>query len=409
MSSLTGITFQSAATYTFVKEIGRGGMGVVYLAEKHSEGVSDLVVLKTIRTLQDHQVAMLKREANIAATLRHENIVRTFGLEAIAFERLPAGFKEDLSRLVPDDEFFDHSIASECLTRIRMGITHAVEASDDERRIDLKEGAGGSRLYLIVMEYVEGLDLRTIYRNHIQAGLLLPVKLGAFIISRICRALEYAHHYIVHRDISPENVLVNDQGVTKLMDFGLAVAADQEAFGLAGKIQYMAPEQVDERPVDNRSDIFSLGLVAYQLLTGIRLFLPPSGLSFREQADHYQDLLQAEIVSPHEVCRDVPEAYSRMIMKMLAVDPVRRYQKVDRVASEIEKRFLYAEGFGPTNNSLAAYLKNLKTDFQDCSEEDLGQLAFLADGQAGFNLKRRIGKKLYTDRGIGVIRARRRS
>ena len=61
MSSLTGIAFQSAATYTFVKEIGRGGMGVVYLAEKHSEGVSDLVVLKTIRTLRDHQVAMLKR------------------------------------------------------------------------------------------------------------------------------------------------------------------------------------------------------------------------------------------------------------------------------------------------------------------------------------------------------------
>ena len=162
----------------------------------------------------------------------------------------------------------------------------------------------------------------------------------------------------------------------------------------------MAPEQVDERPVDNRSDIFSLGLVAYQLLTGIRLFLPPSGLSFREQAGYYQDLLQAEIVPPHEVCRDVPEAYSQMIMKMLAVDPVRRYQKVDRVGSEIEKRFLYAEGFGPTNNSLAAYLKNFKDGLSGlCSEEDLGQLAFLADGNAGFNLKRRIGTELYTGRG----------
>ena len=406
MSSLTGISFPSAASYTFLREIGRGGMGIVYLAEKHSEGVSDLVVLKTIRTMRRRQIERLKREANIAATLRHENIVRTYGLEAIPFDRLPEAFMEDLKIFVQEDESSEPGAGSGPPIHIRMGVTHCLEA-DDGGRSDRTDGAGAQPLYLIVMEYVEGRDLRTIYSNHIKAGLLMPVKLGAFVISRLCRALDYAHRYIVHRDISPENILINDQGVTKLMDFGLAVAADQEAFGLAGKIQYMAPEQVEERAIDSRSDIFALGLVAYQLSTGVRLFLPPRGLSFHDQAADYRQRLRTAIVPPHEVCRDVPGLYSEMIMKMLAVDPDRRYQRIDRLGSEIEKRFIYAEGFGPTNNSLEAYLKHFETDFAGCSAEEMGQLAFLTDADRNLDWKRRIGRALYTDRGLAVIKARR--
>jgi len=267
--------------------------------------------------------------------------------------------------------------------------------------------ATGKRLYLIVMEYIEGWDLREIHSKHIRAGSLLPVTLSAFIISRLCRALAYAHQYIVHRDVSPENILISHQGVTKLMDFGIAVAADEEAFGFAGKIQYMAPEQVRNEPVDNRSDIFALGLVAYHLLTGISLFLTPSGLDFQEQAAYYDQLLVNEIIPPHEVCEDIPEAYSNIIMKMLALDPESRYQTIDRVGSDIEKKIIYAEGFGPTNNSLAAYLKMFESDFQIYTKEDLQQLAFLADEDNKYRLKRAIRKNLYTEKGCKLLEDRR--
>ncbi len=405
-SSLTGIFFQSAATFSFIEEIGRGGMGIVYLAEKHSEDVRDLVVLKTIRTMQNHQIERLKHEANIAATLRHENIVRTFGLESIPFDSLPVEFKDDLSVFI-HGESFDKTRGSEYMTNIRMGLTQAVEDSDNRKLLERKSDSGGKRLFLIVMEYIDGWDLRKIHSKHIKAGLLLPVKLNAFIISRICRALEYAHQYIVHRDISPENILVNEQGVTKLMDFGLAVAADQETFGLAGKIQYMAPEQVLNGYVDNRSDIFSLGLVAYRLLTGLSPFLPPSGMDFQQQTEYYGKMLDKEIIPPHEICVDVPEEYSRIVMKMLAIDASMRYQKIDKVGREIEKKFIYAQGFGPTNNSLAAYLRLFDLNFQAYEDEDLEQLAFMVDDNDEFILKRKLDKELYTERGRQCVKDRR--
>jgi len=219
--------------------------------------------------------------------------------------------------------------------------------------------------------------------------------------------LGYAHQYIVHRDVSPENILISHQGVTKLMDFGISVAADEEAFGFAGKIQYMAPEQVRSESVDNRSDIFALGLVAYHLLTGISLFLTPKGLDFREQATHYEQLLTKEIIPPHEVCEDIPEAYSNIIMKMLALAPEDRYQKIDKVGSDIEKKYIYARGFGPTNNSLAAYLKIFESDFQNHTREDLQQLAFMVKSDDTSHLKRTLRKELYSERGQKFIQARR--
>ena len=306
MSSLKDLSFPSGATYTFLEEIGRGGMGIVYLAEKHCEGVSDLVVIKTIRAMSDKQIDMLKAEANIAAGLRHENIVRTFGLEAIPIDRLPAAFRDELNSY-PEAEGSSGSKGSRLLSALRTGRYRTPTDFTDYPLLLSDLDPVAKRLYLIVMEYIEGWDLLQIQRKHVQARLLLPISLSAFIISRICRALEYAHQFIVHRDVSPENILISHQGVTKLMDFGIAVAADQEAFGFSGKIQYMAPEQVRKESVDNQSDIFALGLVAYHLLTGISLFITPPGLDFKEQAARYGRLLSEEIIPPHEVCRDIPE------------------------------------------------------------------------------------------------------
>jgi len=380
-------------------------MGIVYLAEKHCEGVSDLVVLKTIRTLNDYQVDMLKREANIAATLRHENIVRTYGLESIPFDKLPAEFQDELGALKSWKSKQD-TRGKELLSSMRKGLSRSMADSTDQHLLISESDRRGKNLFLIVMEYIEGWDLLDIHTKHVRTGLLLPVTLSAFIISRICRALEYAHQYIVHRDLSPENILINYQGVTKLMDFGIAVAADQEVVGLAGKIQHMAPEQVRNEYVDNRSDIFAIGLVAYQLLTGISLFLPPKGSNFREQANYYEQLLENELVPPHEVCLDIPEAYSNIIMKMLVLDPESRYQTIDKVGSDIEKKYIYAEGFGPTNNSLAAYLRIFESGFKLYTKQDLQQLAFMADDDKKYYLKRNLRKNLYTEKGRQLLQDR---
>ncbi len=405
MSSLKDLSFHSGSTFTFIEEIGRGGMAIVYLAEKHCEGVSDFVVLKTIRYLTEHQVERLKREANIAAALRHENIVRTYGLEAIPFNCLPDEFQKEIITLKKEDKKRDDR-AQQFLSHVRMGFPRVGTETSDHPILESEIRYQGKRLFLAVMEFIEGWDLRKIHRKHTRTGLLLPVSLNAFIISRICRALEYAHKYIVHRDISPDNILVNYQGVAKLSDFGIAVAADQEIYELAGKIQYMAPEQVQNDQADNRSDIFALGLVAYYLLTGVNIFAVPRGLKFREQADYYMHLLKNEIVPPHEVCIDIPEVYSRIIMKMLVFKPEDRYQTIGEVGSDIEKKYLYAQGFGPTNNSLEAYMRILETDFKTQTEQELQQLTFLADIDKKYQLKRKIGEKLYTVEGRQLLRNR---
>jgi len=415
MSSLADLSFQSGSAFTFIEEIGSGGMGIVYLAKKHCEGVSDLVVLKTIRTMTNRQIEALKAEANIAAALRHENIVRTYGLEAIPFENLPEKFQKEISTLKKGygkrgskKRAEAGTRGMELLTDMRMGKSRAMTDLEAQHFLARETGYRGKRLYLAVMEYIEGWDLREIHGNHIQAGLLLPIELNAFIISRICRALEYAHEYIVHRDISPENILVSHQGVAKLTDFGIAVAADQEIFGLAGKIQYMPPEQVRYDRVDNRSDIFSLGLVAYYLLTGVSLFAVPMGVTFEEQAAYYEKLLKKEIPPPHEVCLDVPEEYSGIIMKMLEFDTDARYQTIENVGSDIEKKYLYSEGFGPTNNSLAAYMKIFESGFKIYTRQDLQQLTFLKNDEKKYRLKRKIRKELYSDKGRLLIINRRK-
>src|SRR4030095_15419096 len=98
------------------------------------------------------------------------------------------------------------------------------------------------KLYLMVMDYIEGTDVRTFQNDHYKRDLLLPAPLAAFIVSRVARSLSYAHQTIIHRDISPENLLLNTQGVVKLSDFGVAV--EQKEQGLTGKISYMSPEQI---------------------------------------------------------------------------------------------------------------------------------------------------------------------
>src|SRR5690606_38640793 len=125
-------------------------------------------------------------------------------------------------------------------------------------------------------------------------------------------------------------------------------------------------EQLEDGEIDGRSDIFSLGLVAYHVLTGINLLAPPPRVSLDEAVAYVLSRLREHpIVPPHLVRPDVPETLSLIVMKMLAIDPDKRYADMEECGNDFEKKYLYAEGFGPTNNSLAAYLRLFEGDFQN--------------------------------------------
>jgi len=415
-ASLANVSFRSVAQYMFLYEIGRGGMGIVYLAERNSEQVIDYVVLKTIPSLSPEKVALLQEEANIATLLRHENIVKTYGLESVPMRQVPRAFQEEVGALAKGQT------EPEAM-RVQGPRFNPLEEKDElaaaieEERVDNlgdmptraddmympAAGEEEEKLYMMVMDYVEGTDLNTLTRDHCRGGLLIPVELGAFIISRICRALGYAHKYIVHRDISPENILINGQGVAKLSDFGIAVTAGAEAAEMIGKFEYMAPEQLKAEKVDARSDIYSLGLVAYLVATGVNLHAAPQATSAAQRLAFSQMAMEEDVVPPCEVRKDIPQIYSDIIDKMLQKDPAARYQDVGETARDLEKRFLYASGFGPTNNSLEAYLQIFKQGFDKPTREQLQQLTFLARPDGRIHLRRRIAKDRYTAQGLSLI------
>ncbi len=385
-AKLDGLTFSSTSIYRILQELGRGGMGIVYLAEKNCEGVIDHVVLKTLRSINEEQIERLRNEANIATILRHENIVKTYGLEAMPLHLLPREVREAMHSVTsglrlkePKDPETTRAVNRPRLEPGQASNTRfqiPAPESPDIGAMRTLPADDHDKMYCLAMDYVEGTDLGRLFRAHLRAWLLIPPILSAFIISRICRALAYAHQYIVHRDLSPENIMVNNHGVAKLTDFGIAVAAGQQA-NLAGKVMYMAPEQMQGGTIDKRSDVFALGLVAYQIVTGITLFHPPPGNIEEAIAAVAHRMKSMKIPPPHIVREDVPEILSSIIMKMLQLDPAQRYQDMEEVGNDLEKKYLYAAGFGPTNNSLAAYIRIFESDFKLMAQQDLRQLTFL--------------------------------
>ena len=373
-TTLAGISFRSTSTYTLLEEIGRGGMGIVFLAEKDNEGVKDYVVLKSIKTLSVEHENRLRQEANIATGLRHENIVKTYGLESIHFSALPEPFVKELEGLSFDRSRPRYNPYSPIARAVGKTLYQKMALKQSKS----SAAHGGKKLFLIAMDYIEGTDLRSLHEEHLKRGLLLPCPLAGFIISRMCRALSYAHQYIVHRDVSPENIMVNNQGVCKLSDFGVAAATAEEMKLFAGKLNYMSPEQIKQEPMDEKTDIFALGIVAYEIVTGICLYGTPGRLvSFEQQRQYIIEKMNQEITPPHEICPDVPEIFSRIIMKMLVKDKQLRYQSMYDVGDSLEQKYIYAHGFGPTNNSLAAYLQIFNKGFQQYDQEQLRQLNFL--------------------------------
>ena len=197
--------------------------------------------------------------------------------------------------------------------------------------------------YFIVMEYLQGKDLRTLTTalDEQQRPLGLENSLG--IAASICSGLEYAHRltdmtgqplHIVHRDISPQNIFVTYAGQVKILDFGIAKATDREgtteAGVLKGKVAYMSPEQAQGREIDHRSDIFAVGIILYELLTGKRLYHGNTmEILRRAQAGNF--------TPPEEYLPDMPPELAYVFQRLLAVQPEDRFQDCTEALAGLEE------------------------------------------------------------------------
>ena len=296
---------QYITKFKIIREIAIGGMGEIYLAEQiGSETFRKTVAIKVIKeSLVSDQdtMKMFVGEAKLVADLIHENIVQVYNFEKI---------------------------------------------EDD---------------YYLIMEYADGPNLESFMNRHRFMNRHVPVDIAAFIISRVARGLAYIHNKrdkkgdrlkIVHRDISPSNIIMTYQGGVKLIDFGIAKALHMklpdEREILMGKYPYMSPEQVQGEITDFRSDIFSLGLVGYELLTGKQAY------DSKDAASLLQSRKQ-KAVEPQELNSAIPAALNQIIMRALAFQPQDRFLSASEMRESLE-HFLYDKGFGPTSETLAQYL-----------------------------------------------------
>lgn len=210
--------------------------------------------------------------------------------------------------------------------------------------------------YFIVMEYVDGRTISQIYKKTVEYKNFIPIPVSAYVVSEICNGLDYMHRRkdengrsleIVHRDISPQNVILTDSGNVKIVDFGVAKAAfklsELERGVLKGKFAYMSPEQTEGKNIDFRSDIFSTGVVLWEMLTGRRLFKKKSN---PETIDAVQNMT---VFPPSAYRNDIPSDLDEIVMRALERDTQRRYTAAADMSLDLTKFLLrhYPE-FKPT-------------------------------------------------------------
>ncbi len=277
---------------------------------------------------------------------------KAYGVEG--FERLVA-VKRILPNIAEDTEFIKMFIDE---AKIAVQLNHANIA----QIFDLGMVNGS---YYIALEHIHGRDLRAIFdrcRNH---GEPMPVAQACFVVMKVCEGLDYAHNkrdssgrplHLVHRDVSPQNIIVSFEGEVKLIDFGIAKAAGKgsktQAGILKGKFGYMSPEQVRGLPIDRRSDIFSCGIVLYELLTGERLFVGESDFSTLEKVRN------VEILPPSTYNRKIPDELERIVLKALAKDHEDRYQNAIDLHDELQA-FVYTAGEFYSRKDLASWSKRV--------------------------------------------------
>ncbi|HEX4403963.1 MAG TPA: serine/threonine-protein kinase [Polyangia bacterium] len=227
--------------------------------------------------------------------------------------------------------------------------------------------------YFIAMEGVQGVTLRELLTKLKKEQRAMPFMVIADIAKQVCTGLDYAHTLkgpdgtpleIVHQDVSPTNIMLAFNGTVKVLDFGIARAAsfaEEEAKKglIKGKVAYLAPEQVNLQPFDHRIDIFALGVVMHEMMTGARLFQAKNDINRMRQ------LLAAPIPLPSSINAAVPRELDRIVMKALEVDPTQRYQSTTEMAADLERTMIAARH---SSRDLAKLLRGL---FMDEADEPL--------------------------------------
>ena len=302
-------TIQNEFRYELARKIFEGGMGIVYEAEQRgAREFVKRVAIKIIRPNFASQKMFIENfvgEAKLVADLIHTNIVQTY----------------------------------------QLGETNGVA--------------------FIAMELIRGVNLEQFTHQLADKRKTLPKELAVFVTSRVARGLAYAHAKadkngrpmgIVHRDVSFKNIMIAFEGDVKLTDFGIAKAkgflTDQEGEVVAGKPDYMSPEQADFQVTDKRSDIFSAGVVLAHLLLGRNIF---KGSTAEESRNR---ILNQPIPDFRILDARIDDRLNDILHHCLAHDANRRYATADLLMRDLEL-YIYGVGYGPTNETLGKYIREL--------------------------------------------------
>ncbi len=293
--------------YVVIEYLSEGGMGAIYLGKKlGAGGFEKEVVLKQLLpefTQQPEFIDLVLREARLSANLDHANIIHTIDLVTAGQE------------------------------------------------------------YFIVMEYLAGADLRTLIKRTKRTRARLSPAAGIYIAREVLSALAYAHTKtgpdgrplrLIHRDVSPSNILVSHAGEVKLTDFGIAKAATHNSvfYRVKGKVGYMSPEQAKNEPLDHRSDLYSMAVVLYEMITGERLFVQAGLTSTPEQ------IYSQPVPMLSRKIEGLPPDLDKVMLRALAIDPGARYQTAGEL-QEALLRVAHKHGLLMSAPELSAHLRKV--------------------------------------------------
>ncbi|MEI9941313.1 MAG: protein kinase [Pseudomonadota bacterium] len=313
---------QQQQRYKVLEKIASGGMAEVFRAESAGlEGFKKTVAIKRVLPHLSEKkqfIGMFLDEARVSAQLSHSNCVQVFDI----------------------------------------GV--------------------GDNTYFIVMEYVDGADLKGLIEHRKKTGTPFPVEEACLICVRICEGLSYAHEltdnngeslHIVHRDMSPPNVLITRFGEVKIVDFGLAKANSQleksEPGIIKGKFSYLSPEAAQGLPVDAKTDIFAVGIILWELLAGRRLFMGETDL------ETVRMVQQARVPSIRQFNPKVSVELERVMMRALAGDPAARYQTARDFGRDLNN-MLFHMGRAVSSFDIAQLVEPIRLERED-KKKQLGK------------------------------------